>query len=44
MGDEAIIGMQVVSRFTLTIDHGRTHALEPDRQQAARSRFAGKRR
>jgi len=29
MGDEAIIGMQVVSRFTLTIDHGHTLALEP---------------
>jgi hypothetical protein len=26
--DEAIIGMQVESRFTLTIDHG-TLALEP---------------
>ncbi len=29
MGDEAIIGMQVVSRFTLTIDHGRILSLEP---------------
>jgi predicted aspartyl protease len=29
MGDEAIIGMQVVSRFILTIEHGRILSLEP---------------
>jgi len=29
MGDEAIIGMQVLGHFTLTIDHGRTLTLEP---------------
>jgi hypothetical protein len=29
LGAEAIIGMQVVSRFTLTIDHGRTLSLAP---------------
>jgi len=29
LGAEAIIGMQVVSRFTLTIDHGRTLSRAP---------------
>lgn len=29
LGDEAIIGMQVVGRFTLTIDHGRLLTLAP---------------
>jgi hypothetical protein len=29
LGDEAIIGMQVMASFTLTIDHGRTLTLRP---------------
>lgn len=29
LGDEAIMGMQVMNHFTLTIDHGRTLSLQP---------------
>ena len=29
MGDTVILGMQVIGRFRLVIDHGRTIALEP---------------
>jgi len=29
MGDEAVIGLQVITRFHLTIDHDRTLTVEP---------------